>query len=456
MILRIMTPYYHLNQDTNVPPVDGSSGDFGVNPPSTWVSNFTLGPIVDVRTAATNSLIRTLGAAGTVLLKNTNNALPLKKPMNVGVFGSDAADFTTGMYAAGPDNAEMGTLAVGGGSGSGRFSYVVSPLDAIKSRAQSYGALVQYVTNNSAIAAGGLVGLKPLPLDVCIVFLKAWAAEGFDRSSLLQNWNSSAVVSGAASVCNNTVVVMHGASANVIPFASNPNVTAILAAHMPGQESGNAITDILWGDMNPAGKLPYTITASESDWPMNLANSSKALGPDGWQEDFTEGNLIDYKAFDAANKSALYEFGFGLSYTTFSLSNMSTTVGVANASRFPSPTAPIQPGGNAELWTTLASVRATVRNTGIVRGATVAQLYLQFSGQKERVLRGFEKTELGPGESMEVVFPLMRRDLSVWDVVAQGWRLVDGDIGVKVGFSSRDAKEEGVLRVCLEACSQHS
>lgn len=447
MIVRIMTPYYHLNQDTNVPPVDGSTGDFMVNPPSTWVSNFTLGPTVDVRTAATNSLIRTLGAAGTVLLKNTNNALPLKKPMNVGVFGSDAADFTLGNYGAGPDNAEMGTLAVGGGSGSGRFTYVVSPLEAIKARAQSYGALVQYVTNNSAVAGGGLVGLKPLPLDVCIVFLKAWAAEGFDRPSLLQNWNSSAIVAGAASACNNTIVVMHGASANVIPFSSNPNVTAILAAHMPGQETGNAIADILFGDVNPAGKLPYTITASESDWPLNLANSSTAPGPNGWQEHFTEGNLIDYKAFDAANTSVLYEFGFGLSYTTFSLSNMSTSIAVANASRFPSPTAPIHPGGNTDLWASLASVRATVTNTGTVRGATVAQLYLQFPEQKERVLRGFEKTELGPGESAEVVFELMRRDLSVWDVVAQGWRLVDGDVGVEVGFSSRDVREEGVLRV---------
>jgi len=92
-------------------------------------------------------------------------------------------------------------------------------------------------------------------------------------------------------------------------------------------------------------------------------------------------------------------------------------------------------------------VRATVTNTGTVRGATVAQLYLQFPEQKERVLRGFEKTELGPGESAEVVFELMRRDLSVWDVVAQGWRLVDGDVGVEVGFSSRDVREEGVLRV---------
>lgn len=122
------------------------------------VYNFTLGPAnVDVRGDHAHG-IREAGAEGIVLVKNTNNALPLASPKNIGVFGNDAADLTDGLYflALGFDPYEIGVLPAGGGSGTGRFSYVVPPLDAIKTRAaeQGNGALVQYVTNNSRILDG--------------------------------------------------------------------------------------------------------------------------------------------------------------------------------------------------------------------------------------------------------------------------------------------------------------
>lgn len=134
MVLRIMTPYFHLNQDVDYPPVDGYTpriGFFGTGP---YPYNFTLGPIVDVRQDQHAQLIRDLGIAGTVLLKNTNGTLPLKTPKNIGVFGNDAADFTKGQYSLVISGMKIldgdyniGTLAVGGGSGTGRFPYVVSP-----------------------------------------------------------------------------------------------------------------------------------------------------------------------------------------------------------------------------------------------------------------------------------------------------------------------------------------
>ncbi|KAL1592675.1 hypothetical protein SLS60_011091 [Paraconiothyrium brasiliense] len=459
MIRRIMTPYYHLGQDVGYPVVDESTVPLSFFSKANWPSNYTLGPLVDVR-AEHAKIIRELGAAGTVLLKNVNHTLPLKEPKNIGVFGNDAADFTHGQYSLSISSGlasgdyDIGTLAAGGGSGTGRFTYVIPPLDAIKARGQSYGALVQYITDNSAVTAGGLSSLSPTPLDACIVFLKSWASEGDDRTTLIAEWNSTAVVEAVASTCANTIVVLHGASPNVLPWKDNVNVTAILAAHFPGQETGNSIVDVLWGDVNTSGKLPYTIANNETDYDLRIVNSTELLestNPNAWQDDFKEGNLIDYKEFDAAKKSVAYEFGFGLSYTTFDLSNLQIRAAVSNPSRVPNSSAKIIPGGNEELWQTLVTVCATVKNTGAVQGAAVPQLYVSFpaeAGEKEvRTLRGFDKILLAAGEASTVEFPLMRRDLSYWDVATQNWRLPSDSISVDVGFSSRDLKLNGKLTV---------
>jgi beta-glucosidase len=241
----------------------------------------------------------------------------------------------------------------------------------------------------------------------------------------------------------------------VLPWKDNENITAILVAHMPGQETGNSIVDVLWGDLNPSGKLPYTIANQESDYDLRLVNSTelhKSADPDAWQSDFVEGNIIDYKGFNSQNKSVAYEFGFGLSYTTFELSDIKVQVTSSNTSRVPSASAKILPGGNVELWETVATVSATVKNTGSVDGATVPQLYVTLpaeagKAQNTKSLRGFEKIDLAVGASASVAFSLMRRDLSYWDVGAQTWRLPSSAIGLDVGFSSRDLKLSGQLTV---------
>lgn len=131
------------------------------------------------------------------------------------------------------------------------MSYLVPPLDAIKARAAQDGALVQYVLDNTLLSdPTGLANILPVP-EVCLVFLKTWATEGDDRTSLLADWNSTAVVESVTSLCNNTIVITHSGGLNVLPWAANENVTAILAAHFPGQEAGNSIVDILYGDINP-------------------------------------------------------------------------------------------------------------------------------------------------------------------------------------------------------------
>ncbi|KAH7548822.1 glycoside hydrolase family 3 protein [Bipolaris maydis] len=451
MILRIMTPYYYLGQDSGYPHIDPYTPNLNFFPESAYLYNYTYGPETNVRSAASTQLIRELGAAGTVLLKNTNNTLPLQQPMQIAVFGNDAADLTTGQYYS--DDYDIGTLPVGGGSGTGRFYQIVPPLDAIKSRGQSYGAHVQYITDNKFISQTGLSSLAPVPIDVCIIFLKSWATEGFDRTTLIPGWNSTTVVESVTSVCNNTVVVLHGASPNTIPWRNNANVTAILVAHMPGEETGNSIVDILWGDVNPSGKLPYTIANNETDYQHNIENSTtlqETNDPIAWQANFVEGNLIDYKEFDAENKSVAFPFGFGLSYTTFNVSNLKTNIVVANASRTPDPNAPIYPGGNVELWATLVTVEVTVSNTGEKGGAAVPQLYLSYpdeAGMPVRSLRGFEKIFLNPGESTSVSFDLARRDLSYWNVNSQQWRIPTGSITVGVGFNSRDLSLQSTFSV---------
>lgn len=462
MIRRIMTPYFFLKQDEDFPPIDGSSPALNNNNPSQYNYTFNLGPSdVDVRDDHAD-LIRELGAAGIVLLKNTNNTLPLKKPKNIGVFGNAAGDITEGLYSLGNRDLgefgyESGVLAVGGGSGTGRLTYVISPLEAIKARAaqqKKNNALVQYLLNNTLITNGGGFNiLYPRPPEVCLVFLKTWATEGDDRTSLRVDWNGTGVVETVASRCSNTIVVTNSGGLNVLPFADHPNVTAILAAHFGGQEAGNSIADVLWGDINPSGRLPYTIAHEESDYDFaDITNSTALLNtsdPLAWKSDFKEKLLIDYRWFDYFNTSVQYEFGYGLSYTTFSMADLSISKTAQGTLSPAPPEQKIVPGGNPALWESVYKVTATITNTGSVAGAAVPQLYLGIPSPAGddvtpvKALRGFDKIMLDCGESKTVTFDLARRDISHWDVVTQQWTIGSGAVQVMAGFSSRDIKATG-------------
>ncbi|KAI4716172.1 hypothetical protein E4T48_07615 [Aureobasidium sp. EXF-10727] len=460
MIKRIMTPYFHLKQNTNYPAIDPSGAIGGFFGASASTVQFPLGSVANVDVRANHAtLIRELGSAGTVLLKNVNGALPLKAPKNIAVLGNDAGDILNGEYFSAAPYQQNPLGFVGGGSGTGRMSYLVDPLTAIKARGVQDGSLVQWILNNTLLSQPrGLASLAPSPPDVCLVFLKTWAQEGIDRSTLLADWNSTAVVNSVASVCNNTIVITHSGGLNVMPWANNPNVTAILAAHLPGTETGNSLVDILYGDVNPSGKLPYTIAETQDDYSFADITNSTALqttrDPNAWQSDFKEGLLIDYRHFDYYNQSVQYEFGFGLSYSTFDISALSVKnmYGGGNISSTPPPAKTI-PGGNPTLWDVLYQVKVTVSNTGDVAGATVPQLYLslpQIPGEDPTplyVLRGFEKVSVQPGQSTVVNFDLTRRDLSYWSVFQQEWVIAGGEIGVSIGLSSRDFKATSSIRV---------
>ncbi|KAI2626983.1 glycoside hydrolase family 3 protein [Hypomontagnella submonticulosa] len=448
MAIRIIASWYKLGQDKEFPTI-GQGMPYDLAKPHQRV----------IAKSASSKQILLQGAVEShVLLKNTNNALPLKSPKLISLFGYSAKSFDIytpwgGGWNGGQESlapadlsnghsqiAANGTLISGGGSGANMPAYVSSPAEALSLRAYEDDTNLwwDFHSGNPQVDQSS---------DACIVVGNAFASEGWDRTGLHDDF-TDALITNVASQCNNTIVVFHNAGVRLVDqFIDHPNVTALIFAHLPGQDSGRALTSILYGDANPSGKLPYSIPRNESDFGP-LQNETH---PDGIfelfpQSDFSEGVYIDYRAFDAKNITPRYEFGFGLSYTTFEFSGLQVSaIEGTDTSAYPSK--PIVEGGHEDLWDNLVKVSATVTNTGSVAGAEVAQLYVGIPNGPVKQLRGFSKPVLQPGESAVVEFELTRRDLSTWDVVAQNWLLQEGDYGIFVGSSSRSLPLTGTLTI---------
>lgn len=457
MATRILASRFYVHQD-----------DGRFPPLSVYPSTKKHAP-VNVQSPSHAKLIHEIGAAGTVLVKNVNNTLPFKpsspaSPQFLCIYGYDATLSPSpwadpARYGGGYEvnfgwNILNGTLIVGGGSGGSTPPYVVSPFQAIQER----------VSQNGGILRWDFYSQNPTPYvnaDACLVFINAYASESFDRTSLTDEY-SDTLVKNVASFCQNTIVVIHSAGIRTVgEWIDHPNITAVIFAGLPGQESGHSLASILYGDINPSGRLPYTIAKHEADY-GKLLNSSVSF--DHFPEDnFTEGLYIDYRAFDKAGIEPQLEFGFGLSYTSFGYDKFSAKLTGDNGmgfvfypDEFPDPNIAIVQGGHPELWDVLAVVECVVRNTGEVEGAEVAQLYVGIPSESSpeeregdtpvRQLRGFKRVgPLKPGEEVEVRFALTRRDLSVWDVVAQQWKVRRGEYKLWVGASSRDLRLHGSL-----------
>lgn len=455
MATRILASWYYSHQD------DPSLPSVGVGLPADLLSPHE---IVDVRDPKDATTLMEGAIQGHVLVKNVDKALPLRKPRMIAVFGYDAKtpekynpgtgkswdmglesnDYETTACGYGNDGGKCppfnpianGTLMAGGGSGSITPSYLDSPLQSLARRARQDGTQLFWdVINSTSIVPGST--------DACLVFINAVASEGVDRPNLRDDY-SDGWVKNVASQCQNTIVVVHNAGIRLVDqWIDHPNVTATILAHLPGQDSGDALTQILYGDVSPSGKLPYTLARNESDYgaiyePIaRKANSWDRYYP---QDNYTEGVYIDYRAFDENDIEPRFEFGFGLTYTTFKYSNLKIKNTVDPSSLSPLPVGDIIPGGHSDLWDTIATVTADVTNTGDVPAAEVGQLYVTIpgDGQPMRQLRGFDKVMVHPGETKTFEFELRRRDLSVWDLTAQQWRLLTGsEYKLSVGASSR-------------------
>ncbi|KAH9856097.1 glycoside hydrolase superfamily [Lenzites betulinus] len=454
MAERILASWYLLEQDKNYPQV--SFNAFFMNDPAT-------NEHVDVQ-ADHFKVVREIGAAGTVLLKNSGGALPLKKPKSIAIIGNDAGPSSRGPNGYSDRGGDDGILAMGWGSGTTQFPYLISPLEAIQGRARqdSSGSQISWFLNNWDLAGAASTVIEQ---DVALVFVNADSGEDYitvdgnegDRKNLTLWENADALINAVAGSNPNTIVIAHSVGPAIIePWIENPNVTAVLWAGLPGQEAGNSIMDVLYGDVNPSGRLPYTIAKQPSDYGAQLITGG--TGNEILRIPYTEGLNIDYRHFDANNIDPRFEFGFGLSYTTFSYASLhvsaisqadrtSTALEAAWAAGKPSPAVE---GGTTALWLHRPAfeVTFTIHNTGPVDGTEIAQLYVHFpsgAGEPPSVLRGFVDVAVPRGASKQAKITLSRYDLSVWDVQAQGWVKPSGAITFSVGTSSRDFRLKGTV-----------
>ncbi|KAK0375432.1 beta-glucosidase [Colletotrichum limetticola] len=456
MATRIVASWYYLSQNEGYPD-PGIGIPFEIREPHKRINARDPNAVPVLFQGATE---------GHVLVKNLD-ALPLKGPQVVSVFGYSATTYQAwgpvqGMdmlkWLLGQTNANLtelllasrsqdlrssaiainGTIFTGGGSGSTTPGWIYSPLDALTQRAMKDGTDLLWDTASPAPSVS--------ESDACLVFINAWATETLDRSALYDDY-SDGLVNSVADQCGNTIVVIHNAGIRLVDgFVDHPNVTAIIYAHLPGQSSGEATIALLYGDENFSGKLPYTVARQPSDYgdllDPDLPDGNFALFP---QSDFDEGTTIDYRAFDAFNITPRYEFGFGMSYTTFEYADLSISYR-DGLSRDEYPSGPIEQGGHLDLWDNLGDVRFRIKNTGGVAGQEISQLYLDGTDSLKH-LRGFEKVALEPGQTETVTLSLTRRDLSEWDAVSQNWKLRTGRIRLWVGASSRDIRLEGFLEL---------
>jgi len=346
-----------------------------------------------------------------VLLANRNAALPLERS----ALGS--------LVVIGPlaDSANIGDT----GSSNVNPSYVVTPLAGIASHAGSAQVVFLEDDGSSAASQNALAAA-----DAAVVVVGLTAADegeggvsGGDRHTLALSAEQEALIQRVADSSRRTIVVLEGGSAiTVEPWIDR--VDAVLMAWYPGQEGGNAIAEVLFGDVNPSGKLPFTVPHDESDLPEFVSDPARL--------DVTYGFLHGYRWIDAQGIEPRFPFGFGLSYTSFTVANL-TLDGRTLA-----------PGG-------VLGASVDVTNTGARSGDEIVQLYVGFEGSRverpRRQLAAFARVHLEAGETRRVPLEIAARDIAYYDVAQAEFVLEPITYVVQVGESSRDLPLEARFRV---------
>ena len=341
MAMRIMAAYFKVGRlvGPEEPPINFDVWTYNTFGPLHFAANDHEQQInfhVDVR-ANHKEVIREIGAAGAVLLKN-NGILPLSKPKQIAVIGTDAGPNPNGANGCEDRGCNQGHLAMGWGSGTADYSYLVTPHDAIQARAIQDGSAYQalfldaFGDDTDAQNANGQSDISSVITQdntTAIVFVTSDSGEDYitvsgnqgDRNNLTL-WNGGdALIESVAAINPNTIVVINSVGAVITePWSSNPNVSAIIWAGLPGEQSGNALVDVLYGDVNPSGKTPFSWITDRSQLPDVLYTPNN--GASSPQVNYTEGVFIDYRALDKNGVTPTWEFGFGLSYTTFQYSNL--------------------------------------------------------------------------------------------------------------------------------------
>jgi beta-glucosidase len=343
---------------------------------------------------------------GMVLLKN-NGLLPLQlsKLRSIALIGPQARIYDNG---SGTDDVIPE-----------RFD---TPMSAFRDRVGSRMKL-KYDDGSDTTSAAATAKSA----DVAIVF--ASDNEGEDREKVaptvdgsapnsMQPTNQTALINAVAAANKHTIVVLQTGDPVVTPWRNK--VAAMIETWYPGEAGGAALAHVLFGDVDPGGRLPVTFPASTNEYPT----SNDATANNGLEVTYNEGVFVGYRWYDENHVTPAYPFGFGLSYTTFRYS---------------------------ALHINGATVRVTVTNTGRRTGIAVPQLYLGLPSpsssvqQPPRQLKGYRSVRLKPGQHVRVTFPLDERAFSYWDVTTNGWRVARGCYRVYVGSSSRAVALRGVI-----------
>jgi beta-glucosidase len=360
---------------------------------------------------------RKLEEQSIVLLKNEKGVLPLDraKISSIAIIGK---------------NADMGMISGGGSaqvdppgsSAPAWLSHVwfpTSPLKAVKAKATS--AEVKFDSGANPATAAALAKSS----EVAIVFAHQWMSEGMDLPNLSLPDDQDALIAAVAAANPRTIVVLETGTAVTMPWIDK--VSGVLEAWYGGSKGADAVANILFGDINPGGKLPMTFPVSTNDLPRVTVSQppTQGRGPENggvlenptFDIHYDEGLKVGYKWYDAEKKPVLFPFGFGLSYTSYSYSKLK-----------------VAPG-------TDTTVTFTVKNSGKLAGDEIAQVYAALpadAGESPKRLVGWSKVHLNPGESKEVTIAIPAMYLSIYDEASSGWKLVPGSYTFMAGGSSKD------------------
>jgi beta-glucosidase len=373
---------------------------------------------------------RKLEEQSIVLLKNDKSQLPLdgSKAHTIAVIGPHA---DVGMISGGGSaqvDPPVGNAILPPGKGQTRWLepvwFPTSPLKSIEAKAAK--ASVQFNSGADPAAAAALAKKS----DVAIVFVYQWESEDMDLPSLALPDHQDDLVAAVAAANPHTVVVVESGGPVTMPWADK--VSGILEAWYAGSSGSDAVANVLFGDVNPSGKLPLTFPRTEADLPHPIVvkppkeSQANYAAPEVWKQiaaglapfqvKYDEGVKVGYKWYDAENKPVLFPFGYGLSYSTYNYSGLKVT-----------------PGKNPK-------VSFTVKNTSNRDGAEIAEVYASLpsaAAEPPKRLVGFSKVWLKAGESKEVSIDVDPKYISIFNVERNGWQLLPGEYSFMVGGSSQ-------------------
>ena len=354
-----------------------------------------------------------LAAQCAVLLKN-EDILPLKKDTKIAVIGD---------FAKHP-------RYQGSGSSHINASKTICAIEMLKEKEACFlfakGFDANTVNPDSKLIEEAVKTAEAS--DAAVIFAglpDAFESEGFDREHLDLPENQNALIEAVCKVQKNVIVVLHGGSPMLLPWENQ--VKGILCMYLGGQEVGRAAAELLYGEKNPSGKLAET-------WPLRLEDTPSYLnfpGVDGIVN-YREDIFIGYRYYDKKKMNVQYPFGHGLSYTSFSYSDLKTDkITITDKETL--------------------HVSCKIKNTGTCAGKEIVQLYVkdvESSVERPvRELKGFAKIYLNPGEEKEVEFTLDKRSFSYYETLISDWFVESGEFVIEIGASSRDIRLSQSIQV---------